>query len=82
MVLSASVIVRFTGFSSIPLLVSFLIRTFSSIHTIFCRTFDVDDTGRISEPMFRQILTTKSVPQDDIDGMLDGRGLLCKESNI
>ena len=37
-----------------------------------CRTFDVNDTGRISESKFRQILATKQVPKDDVDGILEG----------
>ena len=36
------------------------------------RTFDVNDTGRISESKFRQILATKQVPKDDVDGILEG----------
>ena len=38
-----------------------------------CRTFDVNDTGRISESKFRQILATKQVPKDDVDGILEGK---------
>ena len=37
-----------------------------------CRTFDVNDTGRISESKFRQILATKQVPKEDVDGILEG----------
>ena len=37
-----------------------------------CRTFDVKDTGRISESKFRQILATKQVPKEDVDGILEG----------
>ena len=39
---------------------------------IKCRTFDVNDTGRISESKFRQILATKQVPKDDVEGILQG----------
>ena len=39
---------------------------------ITCRTFDVNDTGRISESKFRQILATKQVPKDDVEGILQG----------
>lgn len=42
------------------------------IHTFACRTFDVNDTGRISESKFRQILATKQVPEDDVEGILEG----------
>ena len=48
---------------------NFLIMTSSMIK---CRTFDVNDTGRISESKFRQILATKQVPKDDVEGILQG----------
>lgn len=35
------------------------------------KTFDVKDTGRISESKFRQILATKQVPKEDVDGILE-----------
>ena len=47
----------------------FLIMTSSMIK---CRTYDVNDTGRISESKFRQILATKQVPKDDVEGILQG----------
>ena len=48
---------------------------------ITCRTFDVNDTGRISESKFRQILATKQVPKDDVEGILQGtiRDKNCKK---
>ena len=45
-----------------------------------CRTFDVNDTGRISESKFRQILATKQVPKDDVEGIL--QGVEMKKQNI
>ena len=47
---------------------------------ITCRTFDVNDTGRISESKFRQILATKQVPKDDVEGIL--QGIEMKKQNI
>ena len=47
---------------------------------IICRTFDVNDTGRISESKFRQILATKQVPKDDVEGIL--QGIEMKKQNI
>ena len=47
---------------------------------IKCRTFDVNDTGRISESKFRQILATKQVPKDDVEGIL--QGIEMKKQNI
>ena len=55
----------------------FLIMTSSMIK---CRTFDVNDTGRISESKFRQILATKQVPKDDVEGIL--QGIEMKKQNL
>ena len=40
----------------------------------------MNDTGRISESKFRQILATKQVPKDDVEGIL--QGVEMKEQNI
>ena len=36
------------------------------------RTFDMHNTGKITETLFLQILKTKQVPEDDIAEMLEG----------
>ena len=38
----------------------------------FVRTFDSAETGKIEESKFRQILKTKTVPESDVQEMLDG----------
>ena len=38
----------------------------------FCRSFDVQNTGRITESLFIQILKTKFVPEEDVKEMIEG----------